>query len=804
MQKIGFLLCSSLILPLMVLAQVKTVTLSGIVKDYQTKSGIAFANVSLLQLKDSSLKSGTITDEEGRFELRNILSGEYLLQVSYTGYISNWQQVVAGKLTSFLHLGVIELPMDTTILGEVKIAAKQQEGVSNKMDKKTYSIAGNISQSGGSVLQAMKNLPGITITEEGKVQLRGSDKVMLLVDGKQTALTGFGSQAALDNIPSSAIERIEIINNPSARYDAAGQAGIINIVYKKSKQQGFNGKIGLITGLGALWEKKENLPTIDEQYKATPKINPSLSLNYRKNGLNVFIQGDYLYNKTLNRNDFATRYYTGGDTIQSQVKRNRITTVGTAKAGTDWQMNDKNLFTISGLFSSEYVRDSGDIPYFQNKLTERSRLWQFYEDEVNTAATVSAGYQHKFNQPGHSLTAGFNYTFHREDEKYFLTDTHSTYTGRDTFMLIADEHVSDVNIDYIRPLKRGHLEAGVKFRQRNIPTNMEFFPGINSPLDTGAAGWARYRETIPALYGNYIYESKNLEIEAGMRLEYVLLNYDVNPDHNTYESDGYEYFEPFPNLRISYSLNQKDKISFFYNRRVDRPDEGDIRIFPKYDEPEILKVGNPGLRPQFTHTAEAGYKREIKNGSFYSAIYFRATKGTITRIGTIVPNDPVIYNILQNAGHSYSAGVELLLQQQISKTFSYNASVNIYRARISAFTVENAYPVPTTFSTETERITSANLKLNGLLHLPRNTEIQATVIYLAPDIIPQGKIFSRFSVDAGIKKGIQKGKGELFANVTDIFNSLNTRKEIRGDSFLLVSTDYYETQVIRIGYAYKF
>jgi hypothetical protein len=184
------------------------------------------------------------------------------------------------------------------------------------MDKKTFNVSDNVSQTGGSVLQTMQNIPSITV-QDGKVQLRGSDKVTVLIDGKQTALTGFGNQSGLDNIPASAIEKIEIINNPSAKYDANGNAGIINIIYKKNKQDGLNGKVGLSTGLGALWIKKQNLPTIRPQYQYTPKINPSLSLNYRKNKVNVFFQGDYLYTQTLNKNEFVTRTYNDGNSNKS-------------------------------------------------------------------------------------------------------------------------------------------------------------------------------------------------------------------------------------------------------------------------------------------------------------------------------------------------------------------------------------------------------------------------------------------------------------------------------------------------------
>ena len=257
-------------------------------------------------------------------------------------------------------------------------------------------------------------------------------------------------------------------------------------------------------------------------------------------------------------------------------------------------------------------------------------------------------------------------------------------------------------------------------------------------------------------------------------------------------------------MRLAYKINEGNKISLFYNRRVDRPNEVDIRIFPKYDDAEIIKVGNPGLRPQFTNTFELGYKTSFKNGYFYAALYHRNTNGTITRIATQVPPSALIYTVFQNAGKSYNSGMELVLLQNISKLFSYNTNVNIYRSVIDAFTVENKYPVTSLYSAAKQTITSGNVKLNGLFHLPGKTDIQITGIYLAPDIIPQGKIDTRFSIDMGIKKQIQKGKGELFLNASDVLNTLRIKKEINGAGFKLASTDYYETQVFRVGYTYKF
>ncbi|MFT7198094.1 MAG: outer membrane receptor protein involved in Fe transport, partial [Marinoscillum sp.] len=660
------------------------------------------------------------------------------------------------------------------------------------------------SQSGGSVLQSMNNLPGIT-TQDGQVQLRGNDQVMVLIDGKQTAITGFGKQNGLDNIPASAVAKIEIINNPSAKYDANGNAGIINIILKKEEQTGLNGKVGLSTGLGALWVRRENLQGIRPQYQATPKINPSIALNYRKKKVNLFIQADNLYTETLNKNEFVTRTYDDGTVINQQMKRNRNTNFFTSKAGLDWFINDQNSLTVSGLFSKESINDYGDQPFFNGNTGESLRLWQFLEDEVLTAGMATLAFEHKFQRPGHKLNIGFNYTFDREDEKYFFDNTRPSFTSKESFFLIADQTVADFNLDYSKPMKHGLLETGVKFRRRTIPTNMQFNPSAtNSILDVGADGKATYTETIPALYGNYTYEVQKLEAEIGLRLEYVDLQYDVDPNHNTYKSDGYDYLQPFPNARVSYKLNDNNKVSAFYNRRVDRPDEGDIRIFPKYDDAEIIKVGNPGLSPQFTNSFELGFKSGWDKGYFYGAAYHRTSDGTITRIATTVDTTNLIYNISQNAGKSYNTGIEVVISQELSDKVSVNLNLNGYRNQIDAFTVVNQYPIGNTFTADRQEVYSGNIKLNMNFKFAKNTEAQLTAIYLAPDIIPQGTIKSRFSLNAGVKRSIQSGKGELFLNATDLLNTMVIRKKINGNNFSYTSTDFYETQVIRFGYSFKF
>ncbi|TPG44125.1 TonB-dependent receptor domain-containing protein [Flavobacterium pectinovorum] len=785
-----------------VTAQNNSVTLSGLIKDKTSKAPLPYVNIVLKSAKDQKFLFGTVTAEDGRFNLAAVPSGNYLLEITATGYKLKLQKVFVGTLSDFLDLNTIDLEEDINALSEVVVTSKTSE-ISAKMDKKVFSVAENITQSGGSVLQSMQNLPGVTIND-GKVQLRGNDKVMVLIDGKQTALTGFGNQSGLDNIPASAIEKIEIINNPSAKFDANGNAGIINIIYKKNKQEGLNGKVGISSGYGALWERKANLPAIRPQYQMTPKMNPSLSLNYRKNKINAYLQADYLYTETLNKNEFVTRTYEDGTIINQQTVRNRDTHFTTLKSGIDWNYNEHNTFAFSGLFGSEKIIDNGDEPFFNQDYSERLRLWRFLEDELKTTVMASASYEHKFKEAGHKLNAGINYTYHREDEKYFFTNILPTYTRQDSFKLLSDEKVIDINLDYVQPLKYGRFETGFKFRNREIPTNMQFFAGQNSPIDANAGGWANYKEIIPALYSNYIYETNKIEAELGLRYEYVKLQYDVNPDHPTYKSNDYHYTEPFPSIRFGYKINDKDKITAFYNRRVDRPSEVDIRIFPKYDDAEIIKVGNPALRPQFTSAFEIGYKKNLEKGYFTASLYYRVINGTITRIATTVPGSTLIYNVFQNADESSSFGVEAVYSKEITSWYSFNINGNLYKNTIDAFTVTNLYPVPSTYYGESQEMVSGNAKWNNTLQFDKTLKGQLSVIYLAPDIIPQGKVGSRFSVDLGLKKTVQKGKGEVFLNATDIFNTLVLQKNIKGQDFSYISKDYYETQVVRFGYSYKF
>lgn len=680
---------------------------------------------------------------------------------------------------------------------------------SSELDKKSFAVGNNISQSGGSVLEAMKALPGVTLNQEGKIELRGSDKVSVLIDGKQSSLTGFGNQKGLDNIPASSIERIEIINNPSAKYDAAGMAGIINIIYKKEKSTGFSGDAGLTLGVGELWSRRNNLPNIMDKYSFTPKYQPSVALNYRTEKINLFLQSDVIIRKKVNSNEFSDRTYENSAPITSQFLENRTQQQYTVKGGFDWYINNNNSFTIYALWDDEYHTDRGHVPY-DNALTgERVRFWTWEEDERTYFMNYAMNYEHAFAQPGHKLSADFLYTKGNEDEVFPFTDQSESRPegSTDETHLIAKEKVSKLNIDYVLPLQSGRLETGAGVHLRSIPITYDIFPGEGSILDPNLGEWSDYREDIYSAYANYIFESKAWEIEAGARLEQTYFEYNIDPANIYYpDNSKHDYLSLFPNIRTTLKFSDKDKLSLFFNRRIDRPGEFELRPFPKYDDPEILKTGNPFLKPQFTQTYEVAYKHILKDGAINASVFYRDIEDIFARVYTIDENsvDNVINAIPENLGKGSNLGFEMSFNKTLSKIIDLSGSINWYKNTIDAFTGTHLYPYPQDFTFAEQETNTWNAKINSLFTLTEKSKFQVSAVYYAPDIIPQGKIEERFSLDFGYNKKFLKDKAELNITATDLFNTFGIKQQISGEDFNLHTENFYETQVLTVGIKYKF
>ncbi len=804
-EKIQFV-CFVLLLPFMLQAQV-TINISGRLLDGVSHDPLPFATVTLQAEAEQAVLGGAITDLQGRFVIKGTFQGKYEVFCSFIGYESQTIPVLIGQLNSDFDLGKIDLFPAAETLDEVTVTA-QKAIVSAALDRKSFNLQDNIAQAGGSLLDAMKTLPGINIDQEGKVILRGSDKVLVLIDGKQSSLTGFGNQKGLDNIPATNIERIEIINNPSAKYDAAGMAGIINIIYKKEKETGLNGDVGLSYGLGVLAQRKDDLPTDLGSFTFTPKYIPSLNLNYKTPKVNLFVQSEILDQKKLPNNEFTSRFYDDGITTLSQVPENRTQTHYILKSGLDWQINSRNSLSLSGIYDYEHHIDTSQVAYINSPSNRRYRYWHWSEDEVTGYTNLTLQYDHDFEEPGHQYNASLQYTKGWEDEAYFLNDSSALRIGTDTTHIIATEYTTSAAVNYVKPLKSGRLEMGSRLQIRRIPVEYTIGPGVSSIIYPGLGNESRWGENIYAAYLNYVWERPGYDIEAGLRVEQTDVFYEIDPANIYYdENDAYDYLELFPNIRLTFKADPANSISLFFNRRVDRPGEPELRIFPKFDDPELLKVGNPYLRPQFTETFEVAYKNIWREGSLFLSLFYRNINDPFTRVFAIddSSNDySVINKIYQNVGRGTNAGAEIIVTQKIGKAWTFSGNLNYYRNTFDDHQGTILFPFVRPFQIQASSDDTWDIKISNQFRLPKQFQVQLTGIYFAAKNIPQGRQASRSSVDIGLKKAILTNRGEIVLSFSDIFNDFGIKQEISAADFTAVYENFFETQVITLGLRYKF
>ncbi|MDW3193014.1 MAG: TonB-dependent receptor [Cytophagales bacterium] len=787
-------------------AQSGSITLSGKIIDQVNNEPLPFATAVIKNKIDSSLIKGSVADLEGYFQISGIAPGTYLLEVSFAGYQVKTQDLFVGKLSNYLDLGTIAITPDQQVLDELVVEGERTT-VSSQLDKKSYGVESNLAQSGGSVMDAMRTLPGVTVDQEGKIILRGSDRVTVLIDGQQSALTGFGNQKSLDNIPAANIERIEVINNPSAKYNAAGMAGIVNIIYKKDQSKGLTGEVGLNLGLGAIGTRQDDLPTDLGSFSANPKLIPNLNLNYQGSKVNYFLQSSVLLQEKLPNNEFTTRFYDDGRIIASQVPENRKQVHYIVTGGVDWKISEDDILTLSGIFDYESHVDSSQVPFINRHLDGgRNRYYAWNEEEITGLANGTLNFKHQFPQPGHTLSSTFQFTKGWEDESYFLQDSSAVRQSGDTTMLLAEEFTTSWAIDYVKPLGSGRVELGSRLQWRRIPVDYTVGRGVNSIIYPGLGDNSNWGENIYAGYVNYIFERPKYNIEGGLRAEFTDVFYTIDEANIYYdENDAYDYFEVFPNIRFTYNINQNNRFSAFYNRRIDRPGEPELRIFPKFDDPELSKVGDPYLRPQFTQALEIAYGIDWESGTLFLAGFQRWIDNQFLRIYNedTSSGGNVINKIYQNTGPATNTGLEVILDQNITSFWKLSASVNWYINTIEDHQGFLRFPFERNYTLEASEDDTWDLKLNNQWEFQNGFKLQLTGVYYAPRNVPQGRQLERSSIDIGASKRIWKGKGELTASFTDIFNRFGINQQLTGTGFRANYQNFYETQVLRIGLKYK-
>jgi outer membrane receptor protein involved in Fe transport len=793
-----------LLLPAAALAQ-GTAVLSGRALDATDGSPIGFASVVVENAESGQTLSGALTAENGRFVVQGLAPGAYTIRLTFPGFYAAEADVLVSPLNQSYDLGDIRLPRLETFKEEITVTAEtiRAEGI----DTQVFRLDEGPTQSTGTLLDALKNLPGVTVDEEGQVSLRGSDRVAILIDGRQSSLTGFGSQRGLDGVSAANVEAIEIINNPSARFDAAGMAGIINIIYKQEQQLGLSGDLGLSVANGQFTKQRPDLPTEIGSFSNNGKLIPSVNLNYRTPRTRSFVQAEVLFQDDLPNNEFTTRFYDDGRVIESQVPENREQYHYTVRLGADWNPNTANTATVSGIYDFERHIDVAQVPFILRATGERERFWFWREEEDTGFTNVNFDLTHRFSAPGHELGVNLQYTRGKEDEAYFLNEESRIRRGIDMTHLIATEHTLPLSIDYTRPLSTGRVEFGTKLQRRWIPVTYTVGRGQQSVIYEGLGDFSDWDEDIFAAYANLVRVQPGYSLEGGVRLEETRVSYTI-PDENIYYpgSDAYDYFGVFPNVKFTYNVSPANRLVAAYNRRVDRPGEPELRIFPKYDDPEILKVGNPFLRPQFTNAFELGYARSWTGGSASTALYHRDISDSFLRIFAIDdsnPNYDIVNRIFENAGNSKQTGVQVLLAQSVG-LWRGTSNVNWFMNDIDALETVLLFPIRRPFAVAGSSGDTWDLTLNNRFQLPRAIELQANYIYYAGRNVPQGRERPRSSFDVAARWPFVNERAELLFTFTDIFNDFAVEHEIQGRGFTALYQNFLETQVATLGLRIRF
>jgi outer membrane receptor protein involved in Fe transport len=747
----------------------ENIILSGLVLEEESQEVLEFAAVSIFNSQDSSLAIGGVTDLDGRFSIE-IKPGKYYAKIEYIG-LETWllAPIEIEKGQGTLDFGTIKLQSNAQMLAEVEVIAEKST-MQIGLDKKIFNVGKDLLNRGGNAADILDNIPSVTVDIEGQVSLRGSSNVRILVDGKQSGLVGIGSSKGLQSLQANMIEKVEIITNPSAKYDAEGMSGIINIILKKQQQQGFNGSVDASAGAPDLAGFGGNI-------------------NYRKSNINFFTQYGFRYRGNPGGGSIFQEYFSdSGDNLftdQTQ-ERNRSQQSHTFRAGLDYFINDKNIITASGLYRySESNNNNLTIYRDLNTNRELELLTNRSENELET-------------EPQHEYNIRYKRTFDKKGRKFDLdlqyrdgSETENSDFFEDAFLsngqpagieqLIQrsnnDEGESSflISADFEEPIgKDGKFETGYRgsFRDINNKYLVETLAdGEWERLDNQSNNFI-YNEDIHAIYTTIGNKFNKFSVQAGLRYEFSdVRTFLVETD----ERNDRTYSNFFPSLFLGYELNKGNSIQISYSRRIRRPGFRWLNPFFSFSDARNIFSGNPNLDPQFTDSYELSFVKIFEKGTLSSSIYHRHTKNVIERIITI-DEAGVTYRRPENLLTSNAYGAEFTYNFDLTKWWDVNGSANFYRK------ITNGGNLNEDFQADAISMTS---RLTNLFDITQGIQIQSRFNYRAPERSPQGTRKAMIHTDLAVSFDVLQKNGTLNLSISDVFNSRKWRyTTFTGSSFI--------------------
>lgn len=759
----------------------------GVVIDSGSNQPMEYANIAIFKKRDSTLVTGGITNNRGEFEISGLDYGFYFVEANFIGYQkSKLNDINIIPANQIIDLGKIMLNPATQQIDGVEVRADRQR-VEYRVDKKVINVSQDINAAGGTAVDVLENTPSVDVDIEGNVSLRGSSSFTVLIDGKPSVLTG---SDALRQIPASAIENIEIITNPSAKYDPDGMAGIINVVMKKNILAGFNGIVNASVGTG-------------------DKYRTDLTLNYRMRKLNLFGGFDWS-DDTFRGKMNSERQTFGTDTTQFIVTRgNRdfARKSHTFKGGFDWYLTDYSTLTISANVGQYQFNGGGGakqhvytLPAFTDRYAVNNNTSHREGDFVST----NVGFQQKFNDQGtHKLDLLFYYSNRTGDDSEFQDEYRSDSDFRTTYEIIErirtvedeNSHEYRMKLDYVRPAGAfGKLEAGLQslldretedYRFENF--NQQTGGWENNPLFTSAMD---FKDDVHAAYLTWSDKPGSFEYMLGLRGEYTNRVIEHTKVTTPYEINR---FDLFPTAHVSYSLGEENQLMASYSRRVNRPSGRDLDPFPNYMDQYNIRIGNPKLEPEFTNSWEVGYLKKFGTSFLSVEGFYRVTNNLISRIQQL-RDDGIIYHTTDNINKDFSLGTEVMGNFNISKWFLLNASVSVFNYRIDGeLNGESIDRESTNYSG----------RLNGTFKLAPTSRFQVMSIYRGPSVSAQGKSSGMFFSNLSYRQDFLKNKLTATLSLRDVLGTMKMESESAGPNFKSKFKMQRESQVLQLTLSYR-
>ena len=743
----------------------------GKVVDAATGSPLDFATISVLAIRDSALITGGISDIEGLFDIE-VDYGAYIVKIEFLSYETQYREgVVVNPQNRKVNLGDIRISPAAANLAEVEVVAEKSE-MQFDLDKRVFNVGKDLGNKGGSAEEILDNIPSVTVDVDGNVALRGSENVRILVDGKPSMLVGAGDTDGLKSLPAGMIEKVEIVTNASARYEAAGTSGIINIVLKKERKKGVNGSVDLSAG-------------VPRRYGA------ALNLTARRNNINWFLNYGYSNRRGPGRG-YTVQEFFGEDVSIPYSEQDQTRVRGgvnhSIRAGLDLYVSERDIITGSMLYRSG--NDFSDATITFNDF-DRSRILQEIseriqdETEVETDFEYEINYERKFETKGQKLTAQIQFQNSEETESadFLQTSFDALYNPLEIAPLQQRSRNTEgnktllVQADYVQPFgKDEKFEVGTRNSFRNISNDYlveEILQGDWTRLANLSNNF-NYEENIYALYAIYGNKVGQWSYQIGLRGEHSEVLTELL---ETDEINDRSYTNLFPSGHLNYEINKGNSLQLSYSRRISRPRFWYLNPFFTFSNNRYIWGGNPNLDPEFTDSYEMGYLRYWDKASLGSSVYYRYTTGVIERIAR-VGEDGTTRTQPENLSTQNSYGVEVTSSVDINKWWRIDGSVNIF-SQSTRGQLGDLVLSADAFSFQN--------RLSSKIKFWEDAEFQTRFWYRAPQNTTQGRRKSMYSLDLGFSKDLMKKKATITLTVRDLLNTRQYRNEIFGDDFFMES-----------------